>query len=211
MIGKKIIQALTGLLTTIIVMVGIMFILWPTIDIPVLIQANNELVSRYGFGGHLFMILLMLLLVNIFIPFKFSFPISFLPMFSNLNIDQSIQVGNKFGSPAMYFLILGIWLLGSFAGGLVSRGGLKSGSTSSGLAFLILDLLFSILAVSFDWNIAGISGFLLFFVMFFFVMILGSFVIVEVIGLVGGGLGGIFGKVLLSGDKKKKDSVSLSD
>ncbi|MHA1302432.1 MAG: hypothetical protein ACTSQE_00095 [Candidatus Heimdallarchaeaceae archaeon] len=203
MFGKRIVRTFIGFVTCTIVVVLIMLILWPTIDVTALIEAHEYLVNEHGFGGHLFIILLMLLVVNLFIPFKYTLPIGFLPMFKELNINQSFEIGNSFGNAGLYFLILGIWLVGSFAGGLASRGGLRAGSTSATLSFLFLNFIFSILAVSFDWNVAGISGFLLFFVMFFFTMILGSFVFVGIIGLIAGGLGGIFGKVLFPGDKAK--------
>ncbi|UJG42315.1 MAG: hypothetical protein K9W46_07840 [Candidatus Heimdallarchaeum endolithica] len=204
MLGRRILRSFVGFVTCTLVVVLIMFILWPTIDIIPLVEAHDYLVDRYGFGGHFFTILLMLLIVNLFIPFKFNLPIGFLPMFSELNIDQSFAIGNKFGNAGLYFLILGIWLVGSFAGGLVSRGGLRAGSTSATLSFIFLDVVFSIMAVSFDWNIAGISGFLLFFVMFFFTLVIGSFVFVGIIGLIGGGIGGILGKMLFTKDTKDK-------
>jgi len=176
MLGRRILRSFVGFVTCTLVVVLIMFILWPTIDIIPLVEAHDYLVD----------------------------PIGFLPMFSELNIDQSFAIGNKFGNAGLYFLILGIWLVGSFAGGLVSRGGLRAGSTSATLSFIFLDVVFSIMAVSFDWNIAGISGFLLFFVMFFFTLVIGSFVFVGIIGLIGGGIGGILGKMLFTKDTKDK-------
>ncbi len=194
---RRMIETFIGFLTCTIVVTLIMFILWPTIDHQPIIDANQTLVEKHGFGGHLWIILLMLLVINLFVPFNFSIPTP-IPMMEEYNL------ANSFANPALYFLILGIWLVGSFAGGLASRGGLRSGLYASLSSFLFLNLLFSLMTVSIDIEIIGINKFIFFFVIFLFTIVIGSFAAVFMCGLVGGAIGGILGKILFRKEKTPK-------
>lgn len=201
MILKRIRNTFTGFVTNFLVVLIFMVLLWPTIDQPELLSANDQLKASHGFFGHLWLILLMLLVVNLFIPFNFSIP-SPIPMMKDMDLV------NSFANPGMYFLILGIWLLGAFAGGLASRGGLRSGTSSSVMTFITLNVLFSLLSVIIDIQIAGLSGVFLFIVIFFFTITIGSFFFVSIIGFVGGSIGGILGKMIFKRPKSVTDSVT---
>ena len=198
---RRLFAPILGCITSIITTVGLMLILWPTINTQAIIDVNTKLVNEHGFLGHLWVILLMLLVVNIFIPFNFKIPtpIAFMK-------DYNLQ--NSFGNAGMYFLILFIWFVGAFAGGMVTRRGLRSGSSASVMAFLLLDFLFATITASILSGYGGMTGFALFIATFFFAIILGSFVFVGIIGFIGGSIGGILGKLLLRperGDTNDKE------
>ncbi|MHA1406900.1 MAG: hypothetical protein ACTSSG_05920 [Candidatus Heimdallarchaeaceae archaeon] len=192
---KRLYKSLIGFITCTIVVVVIMLILWPTItDLP-LLDLNTEVVTNHGAGGHFWLVLLMLLVVNIFLPIKIPSPIP--------QITEA-EIANNFGNVGLYILILFIWLVGSFAGGLSSRGGLRSGMWASIISFLFLDLIFSSMTASLFSSIAGLSGFVLFLATFFFTLVIGSFLFVPILGLIGGIIGGILGKMLF---RKKKEKI----
>lgn len=189
---RRIYKSLIGSVTCTIVVVLLMLLLRPTIDIEALQLANIALKADHGAGGTIWLSLLMLLVVNIFMKINVPIPIPVL---------QTYGLDNTLGNGGVYVLILLIWLIGSFAGGLVSRGGLRSGAWSAMLSFLFLDFIFAIMTSSFF----GSGG--RFFGTFFATLILGSFIFVPLIGLAGGIVGGILGKMLFTKSKgKKKES-----
>jgi len=57
-------STLIGFLTCTIVIVCLMLILWATIDVQAVIDANTALVEQAGAAGHLWVILLMLVVVR---------------------------------------------------------------------------------------------------------------------------------------------------
>ncbi len=196
-------STLIGFLTCTIVIVCLMLILWATIDVQAVIDANTALVEQAGAAGHLWVILLMLVVVNLFIPFNFDIPLP-IPLLKEYNLNSSIS-----GHAGLYFLILLIWLIGAFVGGLASRGGLKSGMSSAIWSFIFLDFLFAVLTASIKSGEAGMSGFPLFIVTFLIALFVGSFIFVIILGLVGGAIGGILGKMLFR--KEKIDDTSSEE
>jgi hypothetical protein len=160
-----------------------------------LINLNENLKADHGAGGHFWLILLMLLVVNMFLKIGIPLP----------EILASYSIDNQFGNPRMYVLIIFIWLLGSFAGGLASRGGLRSGAWSAILSFLFLDFIFATMTASMGITFLGLSGFTLFIVTFLATLVLGSFVFIPIIGLIGGITGGILGKMLFRKGKRSTD------
>ncbi|MCE7738443.1 MAG: hypothetical protein KAU62_05115 [Candidatus Heimdallarchaeota archaeon] len=186
---RRVYKSIIGFITCTIVVVLLMLVLWPTLGIEALDIANAALVADHGSGGHFWLMLLILLVVNIFIKMNLPIPI---PILETYGLD------NTLGNGGVYVLILVIWLIGSFVGGLVSRGGLRSGAWSAMLSFLFLDFIFATMTSSFF----GSGG--LFFSTFFATLILGSFIFVPLIGLVGGITGGILGKMLFTKSKDKK-------
>ena len=189
---RRIYKSIIGFITCTIVVVFLILVLWPTLGIEALDIANTALVADHGPGGHFWLMLLILLVVNIFIKMNLPIPI---PILETYGLD------NTLGNGGVYVLILVIWLIGSFVGGLVSRGGLRSGAWSAMLSFLFLDFIFATMTSSF-FSSGG-----LFFSTFFVTLILGSFIFVPLIGLAGGMIGGILGKMLFTKSKdKKKDS-----
>ena len=192
---KRFFKSIIGFITCTVVIVLLLYIIWPTIDMMELINLNESLKADHGAGGHFWMILLMLLVVNMFLKIGIPLP----------EILASYSIDNQFGNPRMYVLIIFIWLLGSFAGGLASRGGLRSGAWSAILSFLFLDFIFAIMTASMGITFLGLSGFSLFIVTFLATMVLGSFVFIPIIGLIGGIIGGILGKMLFRKGKQPKD------
>jgi hypothetical protein len=187
---RRIYKSIIGFITCTIVVVGLMLLLWPTLDIAALDLANTALVADHGAGGHFWLALLALLVVNIFMAINIPIPI---PILQTYGLDKTL------GNGGVYVLILVIWLIGSFAGGLASRGGLRSGAWSAMLSFLFLDFIFSIMTSAFF----GSGG--RFFGTFFATLVLGSFIFVPLIGLVGGGVGGILGKMLFAKYRGKEE------
>ena len=202
MFFRRIVKSLIGFVTCTIVVLLLILILWPTFDQPGLVEFNRIMVENYGSGGHFAVALLSLLVVNIFLPID-------LPDIFNVANTLSgspVPDGFPFSHVGMYILILVIWLIGSFAGGLASRGGLRSGAWSAMLSFVFLDLIFSIMVDAMGISIAGFTG--SFFVVFFFTLVVGSFIFIPIVGLAGGIAGGILGKMLFRKvkDKSSKDS-----
>ncbi|MCK4895355.1 MAG: hypothetical protein KAS47_01000 [Candidatus Heimdallarchaeota archaeon] len=202
MFFRRIVKSLIGFVTCTIVVLLLILILWPTFDQPGLVEFNRIMVEDYGSGGHFAVALLSLLVVNIFLPID-------LPDIFNVANTLSgspVPDGFPFRHVGMYILILVIWLIGSFAGGLASRGGLRSGAWSAMLSFVFLDLIFSIMVDAMGISIAGFTG--SFFVVFFFTLVVGSFIFIPIVGLAGGIAGGILGKMLFRKvkDKSSKDS-----
>ncbi len=196
MFFRRVIKSIIGFITCTIVVVMLILLIWPTIDFQALINLNTDMATNHGAGGHFWITLLMLLVVNMFLPINIPNPI---PLTDEL-------ISNSFGSGGLYALILGIWLIGAFAGGLASRGGLRSGAWSAILSFLFLDFIFATMTASMNLSVAGLHGFTLFIVTFLFTIVVGSFIFVPVIGLAGGILGGILGKMLFTKDKKKEET-----
>ncbi len=204
MFFRRIVKSLIGFVTCTIVVILLILILWPTFDQPGLVEFNRLMVEKYGSGGHFTVALLSLLVVNIFLPID-------LPDIFNVANTLSgspVPDGFPFSHVGMYILILVIWLIGSFAGGLASRGGLRSGAWSAMLSFVFLDLIFSIMVDAMGISIAGFTG--SFFVVFFFTLVVGSFIFIPIVGLAGGIAGGILGKMLFRKDKDRssKDSIN---
>lgn len=195
---RRLFAPIMGSITSMLTTVGLMLILWPTIDTQEILDVNAKLVEEHGFLGHLWVILLMLLVVNIFIPFKFTIP-------TPIAFMKEYNLQNSFGNAGLYFLILFIWFVGAFAGGMVTRRGLRTGSSSAVAAFLFLDFLFATITASILSGFGGLSGFALFIATFFFAIILGSFIFVGIIGFIGGSIGGILGKLLLRREKVETD------
>ena len=187
---RRIYKSLIGFVTCTIVVVLLMLVLWPTLNIEALELANAALVADHGSGGHFWLILLSLLVVNIFMAINIPIPI---PILQTYGLDKTL------GNGGVYVLILVVWLVGSFAGGLVSRGGLRAGAWSAMLSFLFLDFIFAIMTSAFF----GSGG--RFFGTFFATLVLGSFIFVPLIGLAGGVAGGILGKMLFTKSKGKKE------
>ncbi|MHA1345473.1 MAG: hypothetical protein ACTSVO_08705 [Candidatus Heimdallarchaeaceae archaeon] len=202
MFFRRIIKSLIGFVTCTIVVILLILILWPTFDQPGLVAFNQLMVDQHGSSGHFAVALLSLLVVNIFLPINLPDIFNVVNSFSDNGIPQDFP----FSHTGMYILILVIWLIGSFAGGLASRGGLRSGAWSAMLSFVFLDLIFSIIVDAMGISIAGFTG--SFFVVFFFTLVVGSFIFIPVVGLAGGIAGGILGKMLFRKDKDKgsKDS-----
>lgn len=192
---RRFIKSIIGFITCTIVVVMLILLIWSTIDFQALIDLNTDMVTNHGAGGHFWITLLMLLVVNMFLPINIPNPI---PLTDDL-------ISNSFGSGGLYVLILAIWLIGAFAGGLASRGGLRSGAWSAILSFLFLDFIFATMTASMNLSVAGLHGFSLFIVTFLFTIVIGSFIFVPIIGLVGGIFGGILGKMLFTKDKKKDE------
>jgi hypothetical protein len=198
------VKSLIGFVTCTIVVLLLILILWPTFDQPGLVEFNRLMVEQYGSSGHFTVALLSLLVVNIFLPID-------LPDIFNVANTLSgspVPDGFPFSHVGMYILILVIWLIGSFAGGLASRGGLRSGAWSAMLSFVFLDLIFSIMVDAMGISVAGFTG--SFFVVFFFTLVVGSFIFIPIVGLAGGIAGGILGKMLFrkGKDKSSKDSIN---
>ena len=105
--------------------------------------------------------------------------------------------------------ILALWFIGSFAGGLASRGGLRSGLWSAVFSYLFLSFLFATVSGS----LGGVStgGLLAFIVNLFAPMVFGSFFVIPVLGMAGGIVGGILGKMLFTKSKKKDDKAEKAD
>lgn len=192
---RRFIKSIIGFITCTIVVVMLILLIWSTIDFQALIDLNTDMVTNHGAGGHFWITLLMLLVVNMFLPINIPNPI---PLTDDL-------ISNSFGSGGLYVLILAIWLIGAFVGGLASRGGLRSGAWSAILSFLFLDFIFATMTASMNLSVAGLHGFSLFIVTFLFTIVIGSFIFVPIIGLVGGIFGGILGKMLFTKDKKKDE------
>ena len=196
---KRIYKTLIGFVTCFVVVVVLMLLLWPTFDAPnfiALTEMNTIYTEDYGAGGHFWVILLMLLNPSIFLSFNS-------PVFGvNQQIEDMVGVG-------AFILILGIWFIGSFAGGLASRGGLRSGLWSAVISFLFLSFLFATLSGSLVGTSA--AGFLVFIVNLFAPMILGGFLVVPILGIAGGIAGGILGKMLFTKSKKKDDEEDKVD
>ncbi len=204
MFFRRIVKSLIGFVTCTIVVLLLILILWPTFDQPGLVEFNRLMVEQYGSSGHFTVALLSLLVVNIFLPID-------LPDIFNVANTLSgspVPDGFPFSHVGMYILILVIWLIGSFAGGLASRGGLRSGAWSAMLSFVFLDLIFSIMVDAMGISVAGFTG--SFFVVFFFTLVVGSFIFIPIVGLAGGIAGGILGKMLFrkGKDKSSKDSIN---
>lgn len=191
---KRFFRSIIGFVTCTIVVVLLLYIIWPTIDMAELIELNTNMKTDHGTGGHFWVILLMLLVVNMFLRINIPMP----------EILSSFSIDNQFGNPKMYVLIIFIWLVGSFAGGLASRGGLRSGAWSAMLSFFFLDFIFATMTASMGLTFLGLNGFSLFIVTFFATLVLGSFIFIPIIGLVGGIAGGILGKMLFRKEKKSK-------
>jgi len=202
MFFRRIVKSLIGFVTCTIVVLLLILILWPTFDQPGLVEFNQLMVQKYGSSGHFTVALLSLLVVNIFLPINLPdiFDIA------NTLSGSPVPDGFPFSHTGMYILILVIWLIGSFAGGLASRGGLRSGAWSAMLSFVFLDLIFSIMVDAMAISIAGFTG--SFFVVFFFTLVVGSFIFIPVVGLAGGIAGGILGKMLFRKDKEKSSKDS---
>ncbi|MBY8999898.1 MAG: hypothetical protein KGD64_03195 [Candidatus Heimdallarchaeota archaeon] len=198
---RKIYKTLIGFITCTIVVVLLVLILFPTF--PENFLAFNEYIVTdlgHGSSGHFAVALLSLLVVTVFLPINLP---DIFDLTNTLEIDLGIPDGFPFDSTGMIFLILGIWLIGAFAGGLASRGGLSSGAWSAMLSFIFLDLIFSIMVDAMGISIAGFTG--SFFVVFLFTLVLGSFLFIPIAGLAGGIAGGILGKMLF---RKTKDKIS---
>jgi len=174
-----------------------MYLIWPTIVHADLISMNTELVNTYGKGGHFWVILLMLLVVNIFLPINLPIPLPY-------DLGE-FELTNQFGDWKLYLLIVFIWLVGAFAGGLASRGGMRSGAWSAMLSFLFLDLIFAAITPGFNIPFLELGGTGTFFVTFLFTLIVGSFILIPIIGFVGGAVGGILGKMLFRKGKPSKE------
>ncbi len=191
---KRIYKTLIGFVTCSVVVVVLMLLLWPTFNSPeylALTDWNSVYTGNYGAGGHFWIILMMLLNPSIFLNFHIN-PIT---MFNN-DIENMVGVG-------AFILILGIWFIGSFAGGLASRGGLRSGLWSALLSYFFLSFLFAVLTGA----LGGVStgGFLAFIITLVSPIVLGCFFIIPVLGIAGGIAGGILGKMLFTKSKKKDD------
>ena len=202
MFFRRIVKSLIGFVTCTIVVLLLILILWPTFDQPGLVEFNRIMVEEYGSSGHFAVALLSLLVVNIFLPI--NLPDIF--NVANTLAGSPVPDGFPFSHVGMYILILVIWLIGSFAGGLASRGGLRSGAWSAMLSFVFLDLIFSIMVDAMGISIAGFTG--SFFVVFFFTLVVGSFIFIPIVGLAGGIAGGILGKMLFRKDKDKSSKDS---
>lgn len=205
MFFRSIWKTLIGFVTCTIIVLLLIFILWPTFDQPGLVEFNQIMVDNYGSGGHFAIGLLSLLVVNIFLPIDLPDIFDVVQTFSDNSIDVNLF---PFSSTGMYILILAIWLIGSFAGGLASRGGLRSGAWSAMLSFVFLDLIFSIMVDAMEISVAGFTG--SFFTVFFFTLVVGSFIFIPVVGLAGGIAGGILGKMLFRKNKDKSSKNSIS-
>ena len=203
MFFRRIAKSLIGFLTCTVVVILLILLLWPTFTQPGLIAFHDAIVADYGSSGHFAVALLSLLVVNIFLPIN-------LPEIFQI-VDLGIDFPFSEGGTGMYILILVIWLIGSFAGGLASRGGLRSGAWSAMLSFLFLNLIFSIMVDAMGISIAGFTG--SFFVVFFFTLVMGSFIFIPIVGLAGGIVGGILGKMLFrkTRDKTESDSSDKDD
>lgn len=194
MFFKRIYKTLIGFVTCFIVVVVLMLLLWPTLnssDYTDLVILNSTYEGNYG-AGHFWIILLMLLNPSIFLNF-----IS--PVIGTSSLHGMVVI------PA-FFLILGIWFIGAFAGGLASRGGLRSGLWSALLSYLLLSFLFATISGSIVESSLG--SFTVFIINFFAPMVLGSFFVVPILGLAGGIVGGILGKMLFTKSKKKDKETS---
>ncbi len=187
---KRIYKTLIGFVTCSVVIVVLMLLLWSTIGIEELITLNSDMITNYGAGGHFWVILMMLLNVSIFI--NMNIPI--------VGVTQPVE---DMSNPGVFVLILVIWLIGSFAGGLASRGGLRSGLWSAVLSYLFLVFLFATMSGSMVGT--GTAGMLVFIINFFAPIVLGSFFIIPILGIAGGIAGGILGKMLFTKSKKKDD------
>lgn len=197
---KRIYKTLIGFVTCFVVVVVLMLLLWPTFNSPdfvALTNLNTTFQDNYGAGGHFWIILLMLLNPSIFLNFKV------LPI-----VGVTSEIKDMVGVGA-FILILGIWLIGSFAGGLASRGGLRSGLWSSVFSYLLLSFLFATISASLVEDPTG--GFLIFIINFFAPMVLGSFFVIPVLGLAGGIIGGILGKMLFTKTKIKEDESTKTE
>jgi hypothetical protein len=196
---KRIYKTLIGFVTCTVIVVVVMLLLWPTFDttgFAALNDLNTEMVTDYGAGGHFWIILMMLLNVSIFL--KIGIPVA--------GITEAVEEMSGTGA---FILILAIWFLGSFAGGLASRGGLRSGLWSAVLSYLFLSFLFATMSASMAVSATG--GFLIFIINFFAPMVLGSFLVIPILGIAGGITGGILGKMLFTKSKSKKKDVDSSD
>ena len=180
-------------MTCAIVVVVLMLLLWPTFNSPdfvALTDMNTLFTNDYGAGGHFWIILLMLLNPSIFLNMDS-------PVFGiNQPLEDMVGIG-------AFILILALWFIGSFAGGLASRGGLRSGLWSAVFSYLFLSFLFATVSGS----LGGVStgGLLAFIVNLFAPMVFGSFFVIPVLGMAGGIVGGILGKMLFTKSKKKDD------
>jgi hypothetical protein len=199
---KRVYKSLIGFVTCTAVVLLLMYLIWPTIVQAELISLDTEMRNSYGGGGHFWVILLMLLVVNIFLPITLPIPLPY-------DLGE-FELTNQFGDWRLYLLIVFIWLVGAFAGGLASRGGLRSGAWSAMLSFLFLDLIFAAITPGFNIPFLELGGTGTFFVTFLFTLIVGSFILIPIIGLVGGAIGGILGKMLFR-KKKSKDEVEEED
>ncbi len=202
MFFRSIWKTVIGFVTCTIVVLLLILILWPTFDQPGLVAFNEIMVTEHPSSGHFVVALLSLLVVNIFLPIDLPdiFDVA------NTLSGSPVPDGFPFSHTGMYILILAIWLIGSFAGGLASRGGLNSGAWSAMLSFVFLDIIFSIMVDAMEISIAGFAG--SFFVVFFFTLVVGSFIFIPVVGLAGGIAGGILGKMLFRKDKDKSSKDS---
>lgn len=192
---KRIYKTLIGFVTCTVVVVVLMLLLWPTFDSPdflALIEVNTTLTDNHGAGGHFWVILMMLLNPSIFL--NLDSPV--------VGITQPLEDMVGVGA---FILILALWFVGSFAGGLASRGGLRSGLWSAVTSYLFLSFLFATLSGS----LGGVStgGLLVFIINLFAPMVLGSFFVIPVLGIAGGIVGGILGKMLFTKSKKKDDDI----
>ncbi len=203
MFFRRIWKTLIGFVTCTIVVILLILILWPTFDQPGLVAFNEIMITDHPSGGHFVVALLSLLVVNIFLPIDLPDIFDVVQTFTDNSIDIDLF---PFSSTGMYILILAIWLIGSFAGGLASRGGLRSGAWSAMLSFVFLDIIFSVMVDAMSISIAGFTG--SFFTVFFFTLVVGSFIFIPVVGLAGGILGGILGKMLFRKDKDKSSKDS---
>ncbi|MHA1198233.1 MAG: hypothetical protein ACTSQF_02590 [Candidatus Heimdallarchaeaceae archaeon] len=196
---KRIYKTLIGFVTCAVVVVVLMLLLWPTFDSPdflALIELNTDYSDNYGAGGHFWVILMMLLNPSIFL--NITNPV--------IGISQPLEDMVGIGA---FILILGIWFIGSFAGGLASRGGLRSGLWSAVISYFFLSFLFATLSGSLGAVSSGVSfgSLLVFIINLFAPMVLGSFFIIPVLGIAGGIVGGILGKMVFTKSKKKDNEI----
>ena len=155
MFFRRIWKTLIGFVTCTIVVILLILILWPTFDQPGLVAFNEIMITDHPSGGHFVVALLSLLVVNIFLPIDLPDIFDVVQTFTDNSIDIDLF---PFSSTGMYILILAIWLIGSFAGGLASRGGLRSGAWSAMLSFVFLDIIFSVMVDAMSISIAGFTG-----------------------------------------------------
>ena len=114
-----------------------------------------------------------MMLLNVSVFLKMTNPV--------VGIDNPVEQMSNIG---VFILILAIWLIGSFAGGLASRGGLRSGLWSAVLSYLFLDFLFATMSGAMVGT--ATAGGIVFIINFFAPIVLGSFLIIPVIGIAGG-------------------------
>ncbi len=146
--------------------------------------------DKAGFRGYVWGTLLPIAVPLALRPFdwKIGNPIPF---------SDDITVGNPIGDNSFFFVIVGIWCLSAFLGGLSTGRGFGAGWRVSRDTSLIVALLFAILTSTVGDDIlwVGVDWAVILVATFFLAYTVGGLLIIGLLAAVFGAFGGVVGKI----------------